>query len=624
MQWLAESGTNSHLERVIAAIMLVPVKRAMLAWVEHAHDRLVQSERQPQAFKRAVAALALRGKSMCFRAWHDKVALRLERQRRLAVAAKEWGSGGGLRKGFFTWLDVYGQVVALRAKLVALRNPGIVKAFARWLEAADEAREGRRIASLGAKDLLSGGKYRDAFVAWLEMWQALRTALNAAVAMLSTRRRAALNTWWAATTTKRNFAYKMLEMQGIATDRQLAEFYMRWAARTLRHKSSLVAVQLWLRPAFDMWLTFWWLRLKASPLSFLGVRKAFDQWLALYSRSLELLDVRRMVARERSKAWQRGRFMMKRLRHVGLRGILPTWRHHMLSMQPEVSRSWVIWKGRVMLSTVAAEFSARRELHDMRRCWQCFQVAAFLGRLEMKLTAVEAGRRAKLKVWKVELMSAEAHSNLLARALDSASAKTRSTMRALEEERDAAIEAERETRERAAAEKRAALAALARRVPRPKSPKKVEKVIPRDPWSTAAARAAREGARGETGQDLWEPARGCESSEHEEGDNAFVRNGCTCYQAHWIVARCAAVVGRGARCRSGNAAYQWPRGTAFTRPGAEEPKPWLGICLATCSLSRAARNGYTFYNDERPAGASRVRAGLTDRAFDRPDHEVGS
>ena len=493
---------RGNLRRLVGGIMryfLRRVRRAFQLWIEGAHDQIMDDARRPAMLNRAVSALRNKGKFLCFCSWKNKVARRAERRRRLAAGVKDLLHGGGYRKAWYAWRELVDERHKLISMLAALRNQGLFKAWSTWAElAAEYARRARRLTAT-SKDLLSGGGYRKAWFKWSSATEGIRKARGAIRSLISSRVLSAMNSWKECHNTRRNLALRMLEETRRASHwsgkRGLEHAWFLWRNAQLRKRlEHLVPVRtpLWLQPAFDRWSHRLRLR-KGVAFVWLGCGHAFARWVEGAADSAARHGVRhqrRLLRRgDRTVVCHRGQWMMKELRHSGLRGLGGIWRHSLLSGRPRFSRAWVLWKADATRHAVARKANVRRVRRELSRALVSLRDIAFIERVRARIEATQQGGRGRLRMCQVELMSAEAHGTLLSKALEAAHAKNRSTLRNLEQERDAALQAEQRARAEQQAERAAAVAALARRnTVRAKSPKPVQRAISVDRWSTAASR----------------------------------------------------------------------------------------------------------------------------------------
>ena len=499
--WRSDCEQIRHLRMCVRRLMGQSMSRALGAWVDYAHEHAMENVRRLAMLNRAAGALQHRGVLACFNTWQDVVSQRAERQRRLEATVKDFLHGGGYRKAWFAWLQLVDELNWLRSKLVAFRNPGLLKAFACWTEKATDMAERRRRLAATTKDLLHGGGYRKAWMQWSELAAGFRRARGVVRGLMNSKLFAALNSWRSSTVSQREVALRMLQATREAArwsgERGMEHAFFMWRSLQMRKRlESLIPVRtpLLLKPAFDTWAGRTDRRSSAA-MTLLGARHAFNVWLEAAlelgesrSRRRHLNQLRRG---DRTIVCHRGQWMLRQLRHAGLRGVGSVWRHSLLSGRPRFSRAWIMWKSAATRSAVARSANARRVRLELSRGLLALRNCAFLQKLRDRLEAVQSGRRARLKVCKVELMSAEAHSTLLAEALDKVSAKNKNTLRRFEEERDAALASEQKAKAAQEAEHAAALAALARRAAaRPKSPArpKTPASFRVDRWSTAASR----------------------------------------------------------------------------------------------------------------------------------------
>ena len=303
--------------------------------------------------------------------------------------------------------------------------------------------------------------------------------------MLNARLSMAMNTWRDGTNSKRTVALRVLNIQRESARRSMLEAWAKLRHRNLIQQFHVMTNELYVRPAYSTWMKLWYIRRMACPLVLLGVKFAYNVWVEVWTRMVVKRTRDFMYGRERIRACYRGRGLIRTLRHTGLRGILGVWRHHLLSGSPRLSMAWVKWKAAATRVQVALAFRKRVVKKLKQRGMVAFEIASDHRRLEDRLESLSAGRRAKLKMWKTEIMSAERHANLLKRALEKAHAKSSEELRAVELERDQAINEAKAAVLMADCERRAALKALHAQTPTHSPPKPRVRV---DRWSTAAAR----------------------------------------------------------------------------------------------------------------------------------------
>ena len=482
--WSRGHASLMELRRCFHAAILAQLARAYRGWREGAAIFKEENERTPWAIKRAMGAFRHSRLSIGFRTWAEEVAAKLSHLRRARSAVREWAHGGGLRKGWYTWLELAAELGSLRRKLFSLANRGLTKAFKTWLELAEERSALKAIAQGAAKDLMMGGNYRGAWKAWLAAAAAARNAKRAGLAMLNARLVTATNTWREATYSRRTVAMRMLNITREAERRALVEAFAKLRHRELITQWQVMTSELWLRPSFDRWIATWFLVRMGRP-HVLGARHLFRRWVENWQHAVRRAHANFLVGRERLRACHKGRTVLRSMRHGGMSGVLGVWRHAMLSGRPALSQAWILWRGHATRMPAAKAFRRRTVRRLLARGLVAFELARDARRLEDRLEALHAGRRAKLKVWQTEIMSAERHAALLRKALEKAKEKSASELAAVEKERDAALRQARSMQLQAEAERRAALQALANQTPVHSPPKQR---VSADRWSTAAAR----------------------------------------------------------------------------------------------------------------------------------------
>ena len=482
--WLGAHRLRLRLRACFLSALRAQTARAYRSWVQGARIAKEQNENTPMAIKRALSAFQHRHLSLGFRTWAEIAGELTRHINRARSAVREWAHGGGLRKGWFTWLEYACDMGSLRARLFSMANRGLTKAFVQWLELAEEASARRAIAQGAAKDLMMGGGYRAAWKAWLACAAAARTAKRAGLAMLNARTVVAMNTWRAATTSRRTVAMRMLNITREMQRRALQAAFAKMRHRELIQQWTVMTHELWLRPRFFRWVATWYLQRFGRP-QMLGARNLFRRWVAAWEQGVRRAHADFLVGRERLRACHKGRLVLRSLRHSGMRGVLGVWRHAMLSGRPGLTHAWIVWRANATRMPVARAFRRKHVKRLLARGFAAFELARDARVLEDKLEALHAGRKAKLKVWRTEIMSAERHSLLLRKALEKAHAKARSELEAVERERDAALKQARSMELRANAEHRAALQVLSKEAPT-HSPPKLR--LQADRWSTAAAR----------------------------------------------------------------------------------------------------------------------------------------
>ena len=490
--WKAASDELRRLRACVSHFLARSMRKAFRSWLEEARERLEESRKRPAQFNRAIAAIRHKGLFACFKVWEEM----WEQKRKVLGIAKNLLQGGGYRKAWASWLALVDENAALRSKLAVFSNPGLFKAWSSWAEQAAEYAEVKRRLLVAGKDMLHGGGYRKAWAVWILAANAVKRAKGAVRALFNGKLAAALNSWRAATVSRHTIALKMLESTREGEANGLKRAWVLW--QTLRVRAMFEATMpmrtpMWFRPAFDMWVMHVKTKIRALILPLLGVQHAFERWLdGAGSKGKDRYERRyhsKLRRIDRDRMANRGQWMLRELRHAGTRGISSVWRHSLMGGWPRLARAWVAWKANATREAVARNAAKRRRTKRLAAGLNKIRTDAFLHRLRDSVEKVQEGRKARLKVAKVELISAEEHSKQLTKALENAQHKSRSRMRSLEAERDAALDAERKAIEMAKAERAAALRLLNWKEPEVQKPSKPRwTTVDVDRWSTAASR----------------------------------------------------------------------------------------------------------------------------------------